>query len=61
MLEDERVGNVGKAVEDSMDTRQEVKHKLSMCNTGDLALLKKKVTELSVVQLKQKVIIFTKR
>ncbi|XP_039860060.1 laminin subunit beta-4 isoform X2 [Simochromis diagramma] len=55
MLEDERVGNVSKAVEDSMDTRQEVKHKLSMCNTGDLALLKKKVTELSVVQLKQKV------
>ncbi|KAL4003909.1 fumarate hydratase, class II [Sarotherodon galilaeus] len=55
MLEHERVRNVSKAVEDSMDTRQEVKHKLSMCNTGDLALLKKKVTELSVVQLNQKV------
>ncbi|CAI5668458.1 unnamed protein product [Oreochromis niloticus] len=55
MLEHERVRNVSKAVEDSMDTRQEVKYKLSMCNTGDLALLKKKVTELSVVQLNQKV------
>ncbi|XP_030280431.1 laminin subunit beta-4 [Sparus aurata] len=56
MSEEKRVRNANKAVEVSMDTRQEVKHKLSMCSSrGDLAPLEKKVKELSVVDLNRKV------
>lgn len=56
MSEEKRVRNANKAVEDSMDTRQEVKRKLSTCSSrGDLALLEKKVNGLSVVNLNQQV------
>jgi len=42
-----------------MDTRQEVKHKLSMAiREVDLAPLEKKLRELSVVSLNQKVRIY---
>ncbi|TDH10018.1 hypothetical protein EPR50_G00093320 [Perca flavescens] len=57
MLDEKRVRNASRALEDSMDTRQEVKHKLSMCSSsgsGDLALLEKNVKELSVVNLNRK-------
>ncbi|XP_034391852.1 laminin subunit beta-4 isoform X2 [Cyclopterus lumpus] len=51
MLDEKRVRNANKAVEDSMDTRQEVKHKLNMCSSrGDMASLEK-VHELSVANL----------
>ncbi|KAF7666905.1 hypothetical protein LDENG_00088500 [Lucifuga dentata] len=54
MSEEKRVRNAVKTLEDSMDTRQEVKHKLSMCSSrGDLAQLEKKVKVLSVVNLNQ--------
>uniref|UniRef100_A0A3Q2TNH0 Laminin subunit beta-4-like n=1 Tax=Fundulus heteroclitus TaxID=8078 RepID=A0A3Q2TNH0_FUNHE len=56
MSDEKRVRSSNKAVEDSMDTRQEVKRKLSMCGGGgDLATLEKKVKELSVLKLNQKV------
>ncbi|XP_070687634.1 laminin subunit beta-4 [Pempheris klunzingeri] len=56
MSDEKRVRNANKAVEDSMDTRQEVKHKLSTCSSrGDLAQLGKKVKELSVENLNRKV------
>ncbi|XP_047453457.1 laminin subunit beta-4 isoform X2 [Mugil cephalus] len=56
MLDEKRVRSANKAVEDSMDTRQEVKRRLSMCNTKrDQAPLEKKVKELSVVSLTQKI------
>lgn len=56
MSDEKRVRNANKAVEVSMDTRQEVKHKLSMCSSrGDLAPLEKRVKELSVVDLNRKV------
>ncbi|XP_039664896.1 laminin subunit beta-4 [Perca fluviatilis] len=57
MLDEKRVRNASRTLEDSMDTRQEVKHKLSMCSSsgsGDLALLEKNVKELSVVDLNRK-------
>lgn len=48
--------NANEALEDSMDTRQDVKQKLSMCKSrGDLATLEKTVKELSVVDLNRKV------
>nr|XP_046250599.1 laminin subunit beta-4 [Scatophagus argus] len=56
MSDEKRVRNANKALEDSMDTRQEVKQKLSTCSSrGDLAPLEKKVKELSVVDLNRKV------
>ncbi|XP_041851951.1 laminin subunit beta-4 isoform X2 [Melanotaenia boesemani] len=56
MSDEKRVRNSSKDIEKSMDTRQEVKHKLSMCSSRtDLTLLEKKVKELSVVHLNQKV------
>ncbi|XP_019113332.2 laminin subunit beta-4 [Larimichthys crocea] len=55
MSEEKRVRNANRALEDSMDTRQEVKHKLSACSKGDLAPLEKKVKELSVVDLNRKI------
>ncbi|XP_037624636.1 laminin subunit beta-4 [Sebastes umbrosus] len=56
MLDEKIVRNASKALDDSMNTRQEVKHKLSMrSGKGDLAPLEKKVKELSVVDLNQKV------
>lgn len=56
MSDEKRVRNASKALEDSMDTRQEVKHKLSMCSSrGDLAPLEKKIKDLSVVDLNRKV------
>ncbi|XP_054475687.1 LOW QUALITY PROTEIN: laminin subunit beta-4 [Anoplopoma fimbria] len=52
MLGEKRLRNANKALEDSMDTRQEAKHKLSMCSSrGDMASLEKKVQELSVLKL----------
>lgn len=56
MLEEKRVRNANKALEDSMDTRQEVRQKLSTCSSqGDLDQLEKKVKGLSVVNLNQNV------
>lgn len=56
MSDEKRVRNSNKAVEDSMDTRRETKRKLSMCSSrGDLATLEKKVKELNMRQLNQKV------
>lgn len=56
MSDEKRVRNANKALEDSMDTRQEVKRKLSTCSSrGDLAPLEKKVKELSAGDLNQKV------
>ncbi|KAG7233023.1 hypothetical protein INR49_007538 [Caranx melampygus] len=56
MLDEKKVKNASEGLEDSMDTRQGIKHKLSTCNRGggDLAPLEKKINELSVVQLNQK-------
>ncbi|XP_074521304.1 laminin subunit beta-4 [Halichoeres trimaculatus] len=56
MSDEKRVRNANRAVEDSMDTRQEAKLKLSLCSSrGDLVPLDKKVKELSVAKLNQKV------
>lgn len=56
MSDEKRVRNANKALEDSIDTRQKAKHKLSMCSDGgDLALLEKKAEELSAVDLNRKV------
>ncbi|KAI3370558.1 hypothetical protein L3Q82_007070 [Scortum barcoo] len=56
MSDEKRVRNANKALEDSMDTRQEVKHKLSMCSSsGDLAPLEKKMKDLSMVSLNQQI------
>ncbi|XP_015257331.1 PREDICTED: laminin subunit beta-4-like isoform X1 [Cyprinodon variegatus] len=56
MSDEKRLRNSSKAVEDSMDTRQELKRKLSMCKgRGPMAALEKKVKELSVLKLNQKV------
>ncbi|XP_028287743.1 laminin subunit beta-4 isoform X2 [Parambassis ranga] len=56
MSDEKRVKNANKALEDSMDTRQFVKHKLRMVSSsGELASLEKKVRELSVVNLNQKI------
>ncbi|XP_062418892.1 laminin subunit beta-4 isoform X2 [Pungitius pungitius] len=54
MLDEMRVRNGNKAVEDSKDTRQEVKHELSMCSSkGDMVPLEKKIQQLSMVHLKK--------
>lgn len=56
MSDEKRVRNSSKAVEDSMDTRWETKRKLSMWSSReDLATLEKKVKELNMRQLNQKV------
>ncbi|XP_072241454.1 laminin subunit beta-4 [Leuresthes tenuis] len=56
MSDEKRTRNSNKAVENSMDTRQEVKHRLSVpIRDVDLAPLEKKLRELSVVSLNQKV------
>ncbi|KAM9375661.1 laminin subunit beta-4 [Pholidichthys leucotaenia] len=57
MLDEKRVRNAMQAVEDSMDTRQEAKRKVAECGScgGDLAPLEKKVEEMNVTKLNQKV------
>ncbi|XP_067447150.1 laminin subunit beta-4 [Thunnus thynnus] len=56
LSDEKRVKNANKALEDSMDTRQEVKHKLSTCSSrGDLSPLEKTVKALSVVNLNRKI------
>ncbi|XP_029289830.1 laminin subunit beta-4 [Cottoperca gobio] len=56
LSDEKRVRNANKALEDSMDSRQEVKHKLSKCSSrGDLAPLEKKVRELSEVNFNNKI------
>ncbi|CAK6979151.1 laminin subunit beta-4 [Scomber scombrus] len=56
LSDEKRVKNANEALEDSMDTRQEAKHKLSMCSSrGDLAPLEKSVKALSVVGLNRKI------
>ncbi|XP_069572970.1 laminin subunit beta-4 isoform X2 [Brachyistius frenatus] len=56
MSDEKKVRSAGRAVEVSMDTRQEVKSKLSACSGGqDLSPLEKKVKELSVVGFNQKI------
>uniref|UniRef100_A0A3Q3M5F7 Laminin subunit beta-4-like n=1 Tax=Labrus bergylta TaxID=56723 RepID=A0A3Q3M5F7_9LABR len=53
---EKRVRNASRTVEDSTDTRQEVKLKLSTCSSkGNLAPLEKKIKELSVVTINRKV------
>lgn len=55
-LNDKRVRDVNKALEDSMDTRQKAKHKLSMCSgKGDLGPLEKEIEDLNVTDLNRKV------
>ncbi|KAM7415417.1 hypothetical protein PAMA_019983 [Pampus argenteus] len=52
LSDEKRVRNANEAVEDSVTTRQEVKHKLSKCSSkGDMAPLEKIVKALSVVSL----------
>ncbi|XP_041652348.1 laminin subunit beta-4 [Cheilinus undulatus] len=55
MADEKRIRNANRAVEDSMDTRQDIKVKLSMCSRGDLAPVDKKVQQLSVVNLNRKI------
>lgn len=56
MVDEGRIREASKALEDSMDTRQEVKHTLSMCSSsGDLASLEKKIQYLSAVSLQTRV------
>ncbi|XP_017281846.1 laminin subunit beta-4 [Kryptolebias marmoratus] len=56
MSDEKRLRSSTKAVEDSIDTRQEVKRKLGTCKgRGELAMLEKKVKELSVLKLNQKI------
>lgn len=56
MLDEQRVRIASKALEDAIDARQDVKHKLSMCSsTGDLVPLEKKVKQLSMVDLNHKI------
>lgn len=55
-LNDMRVRDANRALEDSMDTRQKVKHKLSMCSgKGDLAPLERKTEDLNTTDLNRKV------
>lgn len=55
-LNDKRVRDANQALEDSMDTRQKAKHKLSMCSgKGDLAPLEKKTEDLNATDLNRKV------
>lgn len=55
-LNDKRVRDANNALEDSMDTRQKAKHKLSMCSgKGDLVPLEKKTEDLNVTDLNRKV------
>ncbi|XP_026221368.1 laminin subunit beta-4 isoform X2 [Anabas testudineus] len=52
LLDERKLRNANTALEDSMDTRQDIKHKLSMCSSrGDLGSLEKKIKELSVADL----------
>uniref|UniRef100_A0A8C6MJ84 Laminin, beta 4 n=1 Tax=Nothobranchius furzeri TaxID=105023 RepID=A0A8C6MJ84_NOTFU len=54
--DEKRIRNSNKVTMDSIDTRQEIKLKLSMCrNRGNLAALEQKVKELSEIKLNQKV------
>ncbi|XP_065813008.1 laminin subunit beta-4 [Labrus bergylta] len=56
MSDEKRVRNASRTVEDSTDTRQEVKLKLSTCSSkGNLAPLEKKIKELSVVTINRKI------
>lgn len=55
-LNDKRVRDANQALEDSMDTRQKAKHKLSMCSgKGDPSPLEKKIEDLNVTDLNRKV------
>uniref|UniRef100_A0AAQ4RAI8 Laminin, beta 4 n=1 Tax=Gasterosteus aculeatus aculeatus TaxID=481459 RepID=A0AAQ4RAI8_GASAC len=52
ILDEKRVRNGNKAIEDSMDTRHQVKHDLSMCSSkGNMMSVEKKVQQLSMVNL----------
>uniref|UniRef100_A0A8C6MGH2 Laminin, beta 4 n=1 Tax=Nothobranchius furzeri TaxID=105023 RepID=A0A8C6MGH2_NOTFU len=56
IADEKRIRNSNKVTMDSIDTRQEIKLKLSMCrNRGNLAALEQKVKELSEIKLNQKV------
>ncbi|XP_035013706.2 laminin subunit beta-4 isoform X1 [Hippoglossus stenolepis] len=56
MLDEKRVKSATKALDDSVDIRQEVKHKLSVCGSrGDVTPVEKKITELSVVNLNRQI------
>lgn len=54
MASEKRVKKAEKALEDSMDTRQKIKEKLSSCNSkGDFGSLEKMVNDLSVTKLNE--------
>lgn len=55
MMDEDRLKNANTVMEYSMDTRQEVKRKLSMCSRGRLASLMKKTSELTVANLHKQV------
>nr|XP_054589276.1 laminin subunit beta-4 [Nothobranchius furzeri] len=56
IADEKRIRNSNKVTMDSIDTRQEIKLKLSMCrNRGNLAALEQKVKELSEIKLNQKI------
>ncbi|CAN9498663.1 unnamed protein product [Ophioblennius macclurei] len=56
MADEKKVRKANQAVENSMDTRQEVKRRLGLGSRGgDLAPLEKKIQDLSVVPFNQKV------
>lgn len=55
MEDEKRVKDATKAVEDSMDTRQQAKQKLGQCVKGDLEPLEKEIQELSVESLNRQV------
>lgn len=55
MEDEKRVKDATKAVEDSMDTRQQAKQKLGQCVKGDLEPLEKEIQELSVGNLNRQV------
>ncbi|XP_056138337.1 laminin subunit beta-4 [Lampris incognitus] len=56
MADDKRVRKANKALEDSMDMRQEVKKKLACCSSkGDMDSLEKKVKALTALNLNEKI------
>ncbi|XP_047189486.1 laminin subunit beta-4 isoform X2 [Scophthalmus maximus] len=56
LSDENKVKTSHEALENSMDTRQEVKQKLSLCSSrGNLVPLEKKIKELSVVDLNRKI------
>lgn len=56
MADEKRLKEADKALEDSMDTRLEIKNKLASCSSkGDMGQLENKVKDLSVAQLNENI------